>query len=76
VGKGLPPNVSPFPTCTDIGDQIEKKITGIAIYESQLERLFEGTREIADAVRAYGKSLGIAGDLDAPAERYWRSSRV
>jgi LmbE family N-acetylglucosaminyl deacetylase len=73
---GLPPNVSLFPTYTDIGDQIEKKITGITIYESQLERLFDGTREMADAVRAYGKSLGIAGDIDAPSERYWRSSRV
>jgi hypothetical protein len=31
---------------------------------------------MADAVRAYGKSLGIAGDIDAPSERYWRSSRV
>ena len=73
---GLPPNVSLFPTYADIGDQMEKKITGIRIYESQVSRLFDSTREMADAVRAYGKSLGIAGDLDAPAERYWRSSRV
>jgi hypothetical protein len=68
--------VSLFPTYSDIGDQIEKKITGITIYESQMNRLFDGTREMANAVRAYGKSLGIAGDVDAPAERYWRSSRV
>jgi len=73
---GLPGNVSLFPTYADIGDQIERKITGINIYESQVDRLFDGTREMATAVRAYGKSLGIAGDLDAPAERYWRSSRV
>jgi LmbE family N-acetylglucosaminyl deacetylase len=73
---GLPSNVSVFPAFTDVGDQIEKKITGIRIYESQIERLFEGVREMATAVRAYNKSLGIAGDLDAPAERYWRSSRV
>jgi LmbE family N-acetylglucosaminyl deacetylase len=73
---GLPSNVSVFPTYADIGDQMEKKITGIRIYESQISRLFDSTREMAEAVRAYGKSLGIAGDLDAPAERYWRSSRV
>jgi LmbE family N-acetylglucosaminyl deacetylase len=73
---GLPSNVSVFPAFTDIGDQIEKKITGIRIYESQIERLFDGVREMATAVRAYNKSLGIAGDLDAPAERYWRTSRV
>jgi LmbE family N-acetylglucosaminyl deacetylase len=73
---GLPSNVSLFPTYADIGDQIERKITGISLYKSQIERLFDSTREMADAVRAYGKSLGLAGDLDAPAERYWRSSRV
>ena len=28
---------------------------GIAIYESQIERLFDGTRAMADAVRAYGR---------------------
>jgi hypothetical protein len=73
---GLPSDVSLFPTYADIGDQIERKITGISLYESQIERLFESTREMAGLVRAYGKSLGIAGDLDAPTERYWRSSRV
>jgi LmbE family N-acetylglucosaminyl deacetylase len=73
---GLPPEVSVFPTYADIGDQIERKITGISLYESQLERLFDDERAMADAVRAYGKSLGIVGDLDAPAERYWRTSRV
>ena len=68
--------MSIFPTYSDIGDQIEKKITGISIYESQIDRLFDGTQEMANAVRSYGKALGIVGDLDAPAERYWRSSRV
>jgi hypothetical protein len=52
-----------------------RQITGIP-YESQVERLFEGTKEMATAARAYGKALGIVGDLHARAERYWRSSRV
>ncbi len=73
---GLPSNVSVFPTYADIGDQIERKITGISLYESQLERLFDDTREMANAVRAYGKSLGIVGGIDGAAERYWRTSRV
>ena len=73
---GLPSNVSLFPTFADIGDQIERKITGISIYESQIDRLFDDKRDMAKAVRAYGKSLGIAGDLDAPAERYWQTSRI
>ena len=73
---GLPSNVSLYPTYADIGDQMERKITGVSIYESQIDRLFDDKREMAKAVRAYGKSMGIAGDLDAPAERYWQSSRV
>jgi LmbE family N-acetylglucosaminyl deacetylase len=73
---GLPSEVSLFPAYTDISDQIEKKITGITIYESQIERLFDDTRQMADAVRSYGAALGVLGDVAGPAERYWRTSRV
>jgi hypothetical protein len=73
---GLPPGVSLFPAFADIGDQIERKITGINIYESQIERLFDGTRAMADAIRSYGAALGAIGDVAGPAERYWRTSRV
>jgi LmbE family N-acetylglucosaminyl deacetylase len=73
---GLPSGVSVFPAFADIGDQLETKIVGINIYESQIERLFDGTREMADAVRSYGAALGIIGDVAGPAERYWRTSRV
>ncbi len=73
---GLPPNVSVFPAFADIGDQIERKITGISIYESQMERLFDDTRAMADAVRSYGAALGVVGDVGGPAERYWRTSLV
>ena len=30
---------------------------GISLYESQLERLFDSKREMADAVRAYGRAI-------------------
>jgi hypothetical protein len=73
---GLPANVSVFPTYADVGDQLEKKITGIGLYESQIERLFEDRKEMANAVRAYGRSLGLVGRVDGAAERYWRTSRV
>ena len=73
---GLPAGVSLFPAFADIGDVIERKITGINIYESQIERLFDGTRAMADAVRSYGAALGVVGDVAGPAERYWRTSRV
>jgi hypothetical protein len=72
----LPQSVSVFPTYADISDQIERKITGIDIYQSQIERLFDGTREMANAVRSYGAALGLVGDVAGPAERYWRTSRV
>jgi LmbE family N-acetylglucosaminyl deacetylase len=72
----LPSDVSVFPTYADIGDQMERKIRGIALYESQIERLFDSPRDMANAVRAYGKSVGITGGVDAPAERYWVTGRV
>jgi len=72
----LPGEVSIFPTYAEIGDQIERKITGISLYQSQIERLFDGPREMGDAVRAYGKAVGVMGGVDGPAERYWVTSRV
>ena len=76
VLDGLPSDVSIVPTFADISDQIERKIMGINLYQSQLERLFDGTKEMADAVRAYGRAMGEAGDVDGSAERYWVSGRV
>lgn len=73
---GMPPDVSMFPIFADIGDQMERKITGISIYESQMERLFDSDRAMADAVRSYGAAVGIVGDVAGPAERYWRTNRV
>jgi LmbE family N-acetylglucosaminyl deacetylase len=73
---GVPSRVSVFPVYADVDDQIERKITGINIYQSQLERLFDGPREMANAVRSYGVATGISGDIAGPAERYWRTSRV
>jgi LmbE family N-acetylglucosaminyl deacetylase len=76
VVESLPSEVSISPTYADIGDQIERKITGISLYESQIDRLFDGTREMGDAVRAYGEAMGVMGGIDGPAERYWATSRV
>ena len=76
VFAGLPDSVSLFPTYADIGDQMERKIRGIELYESQIERLFDSPRDMADAVRTYGATLGILGEVDGPAERYWVTGRV
>ena len=38
------PTSSLVPEYADITDQLERKITGISLYESQIERLFDGTQ--------------------------------
>jgi len=73
---GLPPDVSIVPGYADITDQLERKIMGISLYESQLERLFDSKREMADAVRRYGRAIAGVGDIDGSAERYWSSDRA
>ena len=73
---GLPDEVSVRPEYADITDQLERKIMGISIYESQLERLFDGRIEMAQAVRAYGRALAEVGAVAGSAERYWASGRV
>jgi LmbE family N-acetylglucosaminyl deacetylase len=72
----LPSDVSILPTFADITDQIERKIMGINIYQSQLERLFDGTKEMANAVRSYGRAIAELGEVEGSAERYWVSGRV
>jgi LmbE family N-acetylglucosaminyl deacetylase len=72
----LPDDVSIRPEYADITDQLERKIMGISLYESQLERLFDGKVEMAQAVRAYGRSLAEIGSVAGSAERYWTSGRV
>ena len=76
VLAGLPADVSIHPTYADITDQLERKITGINLYESQIERLFDDTAAMANAVRVYGKALGEVGEVAGSAERYWVTSRV
>jgi LmbE family N-acetylglucosaminyl deacetylase len=72
----LPGDVSVSPEFADITDQLESKIMGISLYESQIERLFDSTREMANAVRSHGRVMGELGGVDGSAERYWVSGRV
>ena len=76
MSADLPQTVGLVPEYADIAEQLERKITGINIYESQIERLFDSPRDMGDAVRAYGKAVGTTGGVDGPAERYWVTSRV
>jgi LmbE family N-acetylglucosaminyl deacetylase len=74
--SGMPSDVGVIPEFADVTDQLERKIMGISLYESQLDRLFDGTRQMADAVRSYGRALAEVGGVDGFAERYWVSGRV
>ena len=67
----LPVDVALAPEYADIGDQLERKITGIKIYESQIERLFTSTKEMARQVRAHARKIALLGGWVASAERYW-----
>jgi LmbE family N-acetylglucosaminyl deacetylase len=73
---GLPADVSLAPEYADITDQVERKITGIGMYRSQMDRLFGGIDRMAGAVRAFGTEIGALGGLDGLAERYWASEPI
>jgi LmbE family N-acetylglucosaminyl deacetylase len=67
----LPPTVGLMPEYADIGDQLERKITGIDIYASQIDRLFTSTQEMARQVRAYARKVALLNGSAGSAERYW-----
>jgi LmbE family N-acetylglucosaminyl deacetylase len=71
----LPADVSLTPELADIGDHIERKIRGIELYESQLDRLFGGGAAMGDAVRGFGARVAALGGRSGFAERYWASTR-
>jgi len=72
---GIPDDTYLTPRYADIGDQLERKVRGVAIYESQLDRLFGGMKPMASAVRERANATGILGKVGGPAERYWHSYR-
>lgn len=71
--SGVPDGVELTPRYADIGDQLERKVRGIAMYESQLDRLFGGQQPMAQAVRKHAQAVGTVGRVGGPAERYWHS---
>jgi LmbE family N-acetylglucosaminyl deacetylase len=73
--EGIPDGTYLTPRYAAIGDQLERKVRGVAIYESQIDRLFGGVKQMASAVRERANATGILGSVGAPAERYWHSYR-
>jgi LmbE family N-acetylglucosaminyl deacetylase len=71
--ESVPLDVLLVPRYSDITEQLEKKLQGILLYESQLERLFGGEQQTAAAVRQYGARMAALGGIGGAAERYWHS---
>jgi LmbE family N-acetylglucosaminyl deacetylase len=67
----LPKGVGITPEYADIDDQLERKITGISLYRSQMDRLFGGTGDMARQTRAYARRVALLGGRSGAAERYW-----
>jgi hypothetical protein len=73
---GLPAGVSLAGEFADVSDVLERKIRGIALYESQMDRLFGGVQPMADATRAFAARVAeIGGVPTGAAERYWVTTR-
>ena len=73
----LPADVSLTPDYADISDQLERKISGITLYESQLDRLFGGPkRDGRDGPRPRPGRSALLGGLGGSAERYWSTKSV
>jgi LmbE family N-acetylglucosaminyl deacetylase len=73
--SGIPDGIHLTPRYSDITDQIERKVRGVALYESQLDRLFGGERAMATSVRQHASAVALLGRGSGAAERYWHSYR-
>jgi LmbE family N-acetylglucosaminyl deacetylase len=72
---GIPRDVYLTPRYADISDQLERKVRGIAMYESQIDRLFGDMKSMARGVREHAQAVGTLGHVNGAAERYWHSYR-
>jgi LmbE family N-acetylglucosaminyl deacetylase len=72
---GIPDDIFLMPRYADISDQMERKVRGIALYESQLERLFGGVKQMGTEVRRHAAAVAALGRGSGAAERYWHSYR-
>ncbi|MFL5757935.1 MAG: PIG-L deacetylase family protein, partial [Chloroflexota bacterium] len=71
----LPAGIALRPEFTDVTDQLERKVRGISLYESQLDRLFGGVKPMANSVRGFGAKVAQLGGIRGSAERYWVTTR-
>lgn len=70
--EAVPAGISLAAEFADISDQVERKIRAIALYESQIDRLFDSQKAMAGAVRGYAARTADIGRVPGGlAERYW-----
>jgi LmbE family N-acetylglucosaminyl deacetylase len=73
----LPAGVAVEARYADISDQLDRKIAGIRVYASQIQRLFTGDQGLLDDVTGYAARVAAAGNVGTgAAERYWATSRI
>ena len=73
----MPANVSLTAEYADISDVLERKIRGIALYESQMDRLFNGVKPMADVTRTYAARVADIGSVpNGAAERFWVTTQA
>ena len=70
---GIPEGIHLTPRYADITDQIERKVRGVAMYESQIDRLFGNVKSMGAAVRQHAAAVAAVGRVAGAAERYWHS---
>jgi LmbE family N-acetylglucosaminyl deacetylase len=71
----LPAGVALQARYSDITDTIERKMTGIGIYASQVGRLFGDTDGLRRDVLGYAAKMAELGAVTGYAERYWGTVR-
>jgi LmbE family N-acetylglucosaminyl deacetylase len=59
----------------DISETLERKVAGVRIYESQVDRLFGDRRGVLDDLAGYHKRVALSGGIAGYAERYWAPVR-
>jgi len=68
----LPESVVLEARYADISDQLERKIAGLRMYPTRVQRLFDDEQDMLDAVTGFAARTAAAGGVGTgAAERYW-----
>jgi LmbE family N-acetylglucosaminyl deacetylase len=71
VPAGLQPSFELAAEFVSIEGFVEAKLAGLRAYESQVDHMFGGPAQLAEAVQRQAERVGSAAGI-GPAERYWR----